>query len=211
MSAMDTRESVVYIHGNESRLSNNPTIESAIAWIGIYSQQIGDYCPRSGRLYIPHCYTKRDLYNMYKLELEDIPGEQPFVQVAYFGKLLAKHFPHLHMASKLMLGVCDECLHLSEVRRKCTNELEKAAYKQAHSQHLALQRAERIAYQTRKLMASTDPLSCWSIIIDYTDRYYCYCSIFFIFFLVLKTLLSGLRYHSMSLFQRVGFVLTDQR
>lgn len=165
-----TRESAVLIHGNEGTIHRSPISELAIAWIGRYSQEVGDYCPRSGKLYIPHCYTRRDLHGVYRMEMQDVPGVDRILTVAWFSQLMRRHFPHLHLASRLMLGVCDECLRLSEARRKCTNEMEKAAFKRAQTIHLELQRAERVAYQARKLQSSTDPTGSWSIIVDYTDR-----------------------------------------
>ncbi len=63
------------------------------------------------------------------------------------------------MSSKLLLRVCDECLRLSEVKNKCSNEQEKAAYTRAKTIHLELQRAEHIVYAKCKLLAETDPAS----------------------------------------------------
>ncbi len=91
------------------------------------------------------------------------------LSLSWFSHTVAVHFPHLHMASKLLLGVCDECLRLSEAKNKCSTEQEKAAYTQAKTIHLELQRAERIAYVKRKLLAETDPASYWNMIVDYTD------------------------------------------
>jgi hypothetical protein len=203
--AIKTRQSSIIIHGNEGQQHKNTAVDQAIAWITQYSQAIGDYCPHSTRLFIPHCYTKQDLFRIYKLELADLPEPPRTLTYAWFVKILKTHFPDLHMASKLMLGVCDECLRLSEARRKCTNELEKAAFRQAQTAHLNLQRAERVMYQARKLQASADPASCWSIIVDYTDRY------LFLFESVscITHISTGLKSLSMFLFLKGGFMPLD--
>ena len=70
-----------------------------------------------------------------------------------------------------MLGSCDDCIRLSESCRKCSNQLEKDAWKFAQTQHLQLQRAECISYQSQKIQSETNPLQCWSIILDYTEKF----------------------------------------
>jgi len=170
MGAIATRDYSVIIHGNTGRIALNPVTDQATGWLSLYSENIGDYCPRSGKLYIPHCYTRSDLYRIYIFEMRAVPGTLQVLNKSWFCKVLKKRFPHVHLASKLMLGFCDECISLTEARLKASNEQEKAAYQRAQTLHFELQRGERVAYQRRKLQASTDPHGCWSIIIDFTDR-----------------------------------------
>lgn len=144
--------------------------ESAIAWISKYSEQIGDFCPRSGKLFIPHCYTRADLWRVYVVDIRATYGSgSKILNVAWFSRIMKKSFPLLHLACRLMLGFCDECIRLTEARLKASNEEEKAAYQRAQTLHFELQRAERVAYQRRKQQAASDPHSCWSVIIDFTD------------------------------------------
>lgn len=168
---MTTRDFTVQIHGNEGRLSLNPVTEQASAWISLYSEQIGDFCPRSGKLYIPHCYTRTDLYRVYIAEMHELSSNADVLTIQWFCRVFKTRFPRLHLASRLMLGFCDECIRLTEARLKASNEEEKATYKRAQTLHFELQCAEQVAYQHRKLQASTDPHGCWSVIIDFTDRY----------------------------------------
>ena len=145
-ACMDSRHSTVIVHGNIGRVHLNVRHEHAIAWTQDYVTNIGDYCPRSGKLYLPHCYTRADLYALYK-EQNSLEG-QSVLSSTWFGRLFKKNFPHVHTACRLMLGYCDECIKLSESRRKCSNQYEKDAWKFAHGQHLQLQQAECIAYQS---------------------------------------------------------------
>jgi hypothetical protein len=172
LQALATRDHTVHIHGSEGRMIIKTTTSVAVGWISLYSEQIADYCPRSGKLFIPHCYTRTDLYRIYLDEMRATPATTDVLSVQWFCRLLKSRFPLLHLASRVMLGFCDECLSLSEARLKASNEEEKAAYRRAQTAHFELQRAERVAYHKRKLQAQTDPYSYWSIIIDYTDRYY---------------------------------------
>jgi hypothetical protein len=137
----------------------------------LYSEQIGDFCLRSGKLFIPHCYTRTDLYRVYVLELRELPNTTQVLNLSWFSRVMKIRFPQLHLACRLMLGFCDECIQLTEARLKASNEQEKATYQRAQTLHFELQRGERVAYQRRKLQAATDPHSCWSVIIDFTDRY----------------------------------------
>lgn len=177
---MQTRDFTVVIHGNEGRLSLRTTTESAVAWISKYSEEIGDFCPRSGKLFIPHCYTRTDLFRVYVVDMRATfgPGTS-IVNCAWFGRLMKSRFPLLHLACKLMLGFCDECIRLTEARLKASNDDEKAAYQRAQSLHFELQRAERVSYQRRKLQAAGDPHGCWSVILDFTDSYVSYSRIAF--------------------------------
>jgi hypothetical protein len=170
LQAVASRNHTIHIHGNEGTISLQPHIMQAIAWISRYAEQIADYCPRSGKLFIPHCYTRTDLWRVYIDEMRVTPNTTTVVKLAWFSRLLKIRFPHLHLASRLMLGFCDECVRLTEARLKASNEEEKTAFKRAQTLHFELQRAERVSYHRRKLQASSDPHSYWSVIIDYTER-----------------------------------------
>ena len=169
--AINTRNYTMFIHGNKGCIHFSTVTDQAVAWISLYSKNIGDYYPRSAKFYIPHCYTYSDLYHIYISEMRGISNTSKVLNKPWFCKVMKKCFPQVHLASKLMLGFCDECITLTEARLKASNEEEKAAYQRAQALHFELQRGERVAYQRRKLQASTDPHGCWSVIIDFTDRY----------------------------------------
>jgi len=145
--AVNSRSSTVLIHGNSGKQSVRlPTVICA-SWISWYSEQVADHCPRSQKLYIPHCYTRSDLYRIYLDNVRATPDAATIINIKWFCRVLKKQFTHLHMASKVQLGFCDECIKLTEARLKATTEEEKASYRHAQTLHFELQRAERVAYQ----------------------------------------------------------------
>ena len=152
--------------------SEKSQIESSKWLKAVLTDETGDVHPENGNLYIPRYIHRNSLYQMYKnhhitlnLPSDKIPSDMSFYRT------LDNNFQHVKFLRDTVLGRCDFCMSIPNLKKDVSNESQLKALSDVISAHHELHTKERMLYSSRCSTAALHPQRVLHLIFDCPDAY----------------------------------------
>ena len=108
--------------------------QHAVTWMQNYFRLHCDVMPTTGRLHLSDNYTRDELYQIYREEMQ-CQGER-YIQYSQFTRLWNVRFDNVVIPRKVRMGVCSLCANLkSMIKAARYNDSQKENYKQLLKEH----------------------------------------------------------------------------
>ncbi len=165
-----------YISGDT--FENNSVVEisgkglvgqHAIYWMQNYFRMHCEVMPTTGRLHLADNYTRDELYQIYKDEMESLI--EKFVSYSQFTRLWKMKFDNVVIPRKVRMGVCSICANLkSLIKGAKSDDAKKECYKRSLSEHRESQAKERMKAMHHRDKALKSPGRYMCLMIDGMDQ-----------------------------------------
>jgi hypothetical protein len=160
---------LVWVHGNKGS-TGRPHSDKGMVWRAAMLDYFtdGEHDPENGHIELP-VTTEDDVYEEIKRDLEVI-GEKDHICPSTFRSIWRKEFPHVIIPEKQRLGLCEECVEITDLLRREKDPVKRIQLKQRRSEHRKFFKSQRQKYCQHRLLAEQQPDQYLSIIIDAMDQ-----------------------------------------
>ena len=106
---------------------------NAICWMKTYFKFNCEIMPTTGRLHLSNNYTRREVYDSYRLEISTSCDK--YVTYNQFTRLWTLHFSNVIIPCEVRMGYCSVCANLKSVCKGAKTATEKELNKKLLQDH----------------------------------------------------------------------------
>ncbi len=148
----------------------------AINWMRHYFRLHCEVMPTTGRLHLSDNYTRDELFQIYKDEMES-QGEK-YVRYSQFTRLWKMKFDNVMIPRKVRMGVCALCANVKSLIKATRNDdAQREKYKRILKEHRDGQAQERMKAMHHRDKALKCPGRYMCLMIDGMDKKKLVCPI----------------------------------
>ncbi|KAJ8048727.1 hypothetical protein HOLleu_01158 [Holothuria leucospilota] len=162
---------VTVTHGNTGVRRKSRKTNIALAWMTNLFKRQGDYMPHKSKVYLPHTWTKKALFERMVLELRQSSySPEGFISYQHFIRLWTEKLPEFVIPKSTDFSKCTTCTQLQEAYDTAPTQDQRKKLAQLKATHDGQVEAERRAYHNAREKARRDPGEMTCVIIDGMDQ-----------------------------------------
>ena len=141
----------------------------AVIWMQNYFRMHCEVMPTTGRLHLPDNYTRDELYQIYKDEMDS--QVERYVSYSQFTRLWKMKFDNVLIPRKVRMGVCAICANLkSMIKGAKSDDVKKDCYRRSLTEHRDSQAKERMKAMHHRNKSLKFPGRYMCLMIDGMDQ-----------------------------------------